>query len=342
MVVKMEIEEIKLTNIVPDKNNPRGTQEEIEELAESLQTNGQLKPIDVEDLGNGKYLVTDGNRRFKGFELIYKKTKKIPTVKCIVYKTLSPFERLIKQAQIDSQSKIYDVRARDILWTKIWKSGKYTKAEFRKLLGVKAASVEDYFDRMGVDDDIKKLDVNAGIMQETKILKGENRKKIIKFAVEHGKGAIALRQDVTVLKDASDELIDSFSKGEIDRDDVVKMKDLPQQKQLIAIETLKHLKKQAKTVPRLVKDDEITEEIMETPKGQAHKFLMRLETEIGKAVLQMNAIEGVLDMFEEKKLDGEFDTKTKKPLVLCLKDLQKAIVPASNRIEKTIQKWESS
>ena len=338
----MKIEEIKLTDIVPDKNNPRGTPEEIEELAESLQANGQFKPLDVEDLGNGKYLVTDGNRRFKGFELIYKKTNQIPAIKCIVYKTLSPFERLVKQAQIDSQSKIFDVRARDILWSKLWNSGKYTKTEFRKLLGVKTASIEDYFDRSGVDDDIKKLDVNAGIMQETKVLKGENRKKIIKFAVEQGKGAIALRQDIMVLKDASDELIDSFSKGEIDRDDVNKMKDLPQQKQVIAIETLKHLKKQAKTVPRLVRDDEITSENVNLPKMQAHKFLMKLETEISKAVLQMNAIEGVLDTFEEDKLDDQFDSKTKKPLVLCLKDLQKAIIPASNRLEKTIKKWESS
>ena len=119
------------------------------------------------------------------------------------------------------------------------------------------------------------------------------------------------------------------------------MKDLSQKKQIIAIETLKHLKKQAKTVPRLVRDEEITSETINTPKMQAHKFLMRLETEISKAVLQMNAIEGVLDAFEDEKLDEQFDAKTKKPLVLCLKDLQKAIVPASNRIVKTIKKWES-
>tara|TARA_Y100000310_G_C20696925_1_gene826365 strand:- start:3792 stop:4811 length:1020 start_codon:yes stop_codon:yes gene_type:complete len=338
----MKIEEIKLTDIVPDKNNPRGTQEEIDELAESLQTNGQFKPIDVEDLGNGKYFVTDGNRRFKGFEIIYKKTKKIPVVKCIVYKTLSPFERLIKQAQIDSQSKIYDVRARDILWGKIWDSGKYAKAEFRKLLGVKVASVDDYFDRMGVDDDIKKLDVNAGIMQETKSLKGDNRKKIIKFAVGQGKGAIALREDIKILKGASDELVDSFSKGEIDREDVGKMKDLPQKKQNIAIETLKHLKKQAKTVPRLVRDDEITEQNMNTPKMLAQKFLTNLEIRISKAVLEMNAIEGILDEFHKnKELNAQFDAKTKKPLTLCLKDLQKAIVPTSNMLEKTIKNWGS-
>ena len=81
---------------------------------------------------------------------------------------------------------------------------------------------------------------------------------------------------------------------------------------------------------------------MNTPKMLAQKFLTNLEIRISKAVLEMNAIEGILDEFHKnKELNAQFDAKTKKPLTLCLKDLQKAIVPTSNMLEKTIKNWGS-
>ena len=58
---------IPLANIVPNKNQPRKsfTNEAMEDLKQSIKTNGILQPITVRSLGNEMYEIISGERRFR-------------------------------------------------------------------------------------------------------------------------------------------------------------------------------------------------------------------------------------------------------------------------------------
>jgi ParB/RepB/Spo0J family partition protein len=333
----MEIKTIELSKLIPDKNNPRKTIEEIKEIAESIKINGQLKPIDVEDLGNGKYIITDGHRRYLGAKMNNAKT-----IECMIKKVLDEKERRLRQAQIDAQTKPFEGRDKYALWRKIWSTNKYTKKEFAKKLGVADDRVNDFFDYEGLDNEIKELNINPGLIQETKSLKGETRNKILKYAHKTGKGAMGLRQDVRMLKDAEEELVDAFVAEDIDKEDVGKLKGLSKEKQQISIESMKHFKKQLKTIPDLVNQDKIKSVKTAPEVINAQQFVTKLQNEIAKTSVQMSALEGTLTYIADEKLDQYFTPVMKERLIDVLDDLNGTIDESVNKIKKTIGSWRKS
>ena len=65
--------EMVLTNIMPDPNQPRTEFDEVEleQLAASLKTHGQLQPIRVRwSAGHGKWIVIAGERRYRAALLV--------------------------------------------------------------------------------------------------------------------------------------------------------------------------------------------------------------------------------------------------------------------------------
>jgi len=62
-----DAKEISLDNILPDPDQPRKRPDEakIEELAESIKMHGLLQPILVRSIGNGRFQLVYGERRFK-------------------------------------------------------------------------------------------------------------------------------------------------------------------------------------------------------------------------------------------------------------------------------------
>lgn len=77
----MDITLIKLSLIDEDKDQPRYqfNQEALEELASSIQEIGLLSPIKVRDMGNGRYKIIYGNRRYKASQMIG-----LDSIPCIV------------------------------------------------------------------------------------------------------------------------------------------------------------------------------------------------------------------------------------------------------------------
>lgn len=64
---KNEILQIPLKNIVPDAEQPRKNfdPERMADLIGSIKKHGIISPLQVQDIGNGTYLLEDGERRFR-------------------------------------------------------------------------------------------------------------------------------------------------------------------------------------------------------------------------------------------------------------------------------------
>jgi ParB/RepB/Spo0J family partition protein len=336
----MEIKKLKLSQLVTDKKNPRIDYEEIEELANSIQKNKQLQPLSVEDLRDGHFLIMDGHRRKMAFDLIKKKTKTDPVVECLITTELSEDERLVKRAAIDAQTKNLSVPERDELWVKIWKKNKYSEQEFAKNIGVPSSQVKHFLDRQNLTPSIKKLNMNAGILQETISLPKEHREKVLKYASKTGIGAMGLRQQVKELKGASDVLVNSFTKQEIDIDAVKQLKGLREDKQELAIANIVANKKHIAKIPTLVKDTKIK------PKNEAEQkritaqiFMNRLNDEISKTGTQIRLIRAVLEQIEEDKIEEHLNVNMKKGTSEMLSSLIDDVNEASALFKTYEKKW---
>ncbi len=79
-VVTSNYFELAVTEIIPNDNQPRRIFDEalLEELAESIRLKGVIQPIIVTKLENGKYMIIEGERRWRASGIAGKKT--IPVV----------------------------------------------------------------------------------------------------------------------------------------------------------------------------------------------------------------------------------------------------------------------
>lgn len=94
------VELIDVRKILPDENQPRKyfAADKMFNLKQSVKKHGIKVPVTVEDMGNGKYLLIDGERRFRtAIDLGLK------TVPCIIEAPKSESERLIEQFSIQEQ-----------------------------------------------------------------------------------------------------------------------------------------------------------------------------------------------------------------------------------------------
>jgi hypothetical protein len=264
-------------------------------------------------------------------------------VDCIVENKLSPEERLIKQALIDIQTKNWTTAERDSAWIKIWNTKKQDIGTFSKMLGTNRLQVELFLDRMNLDKEIKKLDLGVNMIGETRGMDNKIRTPLLQKVAREGMGRQQLREVIKVIKNTKSETIQkALLNGEINVEQAGQIKNLKDEKQEIAIESIKHMNKQIKTIPKLVERDKITSKKMDEKTRkllQLQEFIERLQTEIGNASSQMITIEGVLKQIVEENLDDVFNPKLRNTLATVLEELQETISPTVDRIEKTIKKW---
>lgn len=342
----MEMKKLEIDVLISDKKNPRVDYEEIEELANSLEKNGQLQPLNVEDLKDGTYLIVDGHRRKLAFDILKKRNKKVPKIECVLNNKMTDDERLVKRAAIDAQTKTLYVDERDELWSKIWKKGKYTNKEFADKLGVDSGNVRDFLDRLNLNPKIKReLKKShgkkfAGILQETLSLPQDRREKVLRYAAKTKKGAMALRQEVRELKTASDSLVDAFTKQEIELNQVVQFKDLKEEKQKLMIEQIKLNKKHMVRLPEIIKDiHKKPKDKKEEQKINAQKFVNRLVEEISKTITQLGLVSDVVDEIKEQKIDEHLSPALKKSISLSLKDLLEEIDNTHELLNDVKNEW---
>lgn len=339
-----EIISLPLDKVLPDKENPRRAKEEneIKELADSIERNGQEEPIHIEKL-NGKYLIIEGHRRFFALKILQERLGKPQMIDCIIRQTMSKEDRLLKRVVIDTQKRNWAIVDRDKAWKEIWDLKEWENTEFAKKIGTSKEQVRFFLERMNLKKNdpklYKALENKSGLLQETQIIKGENRKKVLRYAIRENVGAMALRQLVKVLKDASDTLIDAFTKGDIGIDEVNKMKSLDAEKQEIGIHTIKGMHTKIKKVPKILSKSQIKDA---DPKIKtAHEFMEKLQDEILNTTNQLMTIEGVLETIEDKGYDQYFSQKMKEGLNACLVELEKSMKNTTAQVKRSMNEWEA-
>lgn len=98
------MELIKVNKILPDEEQPRKYFDPIKmkSLKDSIKKHGIIRALDVEDLGNGKYLLEDGERRFRAAVELG-----LDVVPCNITGLLSASDRLVRQFTIQEQQEAW-------------------------------------------------------------------------------------------------------------------------------------------------------------------------------------------------------------------------------------------
>jgi len=115
-------QEIELDLIIPNPIQPRKIFENIDELAQSIKTQGLIQPISVKKIHN-KYMIISGERRFKACQLLN-------------LKTISAHIIEVDEHQLQEMALIENIQREDLtdvekakFISQLWNSGKYKKKQ---------------------------------------------------------------------------------------------------------------------------------------------------------------------------------------------------------------------
>lgn len=95
---------IPISQVVPDENQPRKyfNAEKLKTLKNSIQRYGIINPLVVQEVSKGKYLLVDGERRFRAATEL--KLKEVPV---LIEKPQTDTERLVRQFNIQEQHEAW-------------------------------------------------------------------------------------------------------------------------------------------------------------------------------------------------------------------------------------------
>ncbi len=132
---------LKMSEIVPDPNQPRKyfNAEKIKTLKESIKKYGVMTPIDVMEVSKDKYLLMDGERRFRSATEL--KLKEIPA---IISAPIGVTERLVRQFNMQEQHEAWTPVEKAVAITNISKEMKLPTSAVVKLLGLSTQDGQRY------------------------------------------------------------------------------------------------------------------------------------------------------------------------------------------------------
>jgi len=132
---------IKVDSIIPDSEQPRKLFEanKLSTLSASIKKHGIMTPLTLEDLGNSKYLIVDGERRFR-----CAKDLGLKEVPAIVVKQMSETERLIQQFHLQEQHEKWSATEKAYAILKLVDVTNYSLIQVCESLGLKKSQVNVY------------------------------------------------------------------------------------------------------------------------------------------------------------------------------------------------------
>lgn len=216
----MELKEIKIEDILVNKNQPRKyfNDRKFVELRESIKNNGLIQPIGVRPIGeNGKYEIVVGERRFRaclslGYETILATVHKLDDKKSYEYAVLENIQR-------DNLNPIEEAESYVVL---IQKYG-YTQESLADKLGKTRSSVSNKIRLLNLPEEVKKL------LREKKLSYGQARTIVslgikeeqIKLAEETLKNGYSVRvlEEIVREKNSKDNYVTLFDDLEKKIDD---------------------------------------------------------------------------------------------------------------------------
>lgn len=139
--IKKQIEYISLNRIVADENQPRKNFDpaKLASLAKSIEKHGILRPIDVEKMSDGKYLLVDGERRLRAAKIA-----KLEEVPVIVSETSDPVEHLVRQFHIQEQYEGWNPLEKAISIIRLTEILKTSIQQVCSILGIPERSAKNY------------------------------------------------------------------------------------------------------------------------------------------------------------------------------------------------------
>jgi ParB family chromosome partitioning protein len=251
-----EIIEIDVNRIKPNKFQPRQkfNEEEIKELAGSINSVGQINPIQVRKIeGDAKYdyELINGERRLRAHKLINK-----PKIKAIV-KDIddehSKAESIIENIQRSDLTTMERARAIAEL-EKI-----YSVIEISKLIGLSESRVRNFLDLMQLENKELADEVEKGEISEhhfrviKKIGNKEEREKVLKKVKAESINSQQTERLIKIIAEVPKEVADAVLSNIIDIDtaeNIAKIKETKNRK--LAIKSHKRLKAIEKNIEKKI------------------------------------------------------------------------------------------
>lgn len=136
-----KVTEVPLSKIVPDADQPRKmfAAERMADLVGSIKKHGIINPLQVQDLGNGTYLLEDGERRFRAATEIG--LKEVPV---IIQKKTSDVDRLIRQFHLQEQHEGWTSTEKATAVAKLAHTMKLSVKDMGALLSLPERTIKDY------------------------------------------------------------------------------------------------------------------------------------------------------------------------------------------------------
>ncbi len=144
-----KIQTLEVKNIVPDANQPRKyfAADKMRSLKESIKKHGIKQPVVVEDGGAGKFLLIDGERRFRAAQELG--LKEIPA---LVEKPQTKVERLVVQFNIQENHEGWTPVEKAVALTDISQEMGVTMKEATELLSIPYRVAQRYMAFAGLVD----------------------------------------------------------------------------------------------------------------------------------------------------------------------------------------------
>lgn len=135
------VENIALSKVVPDADQPRKlfAAERMADLIGSIKKHGIISPLQVQDLGNGTYLLEDGERRYRAAQEIG--LKEVPV---IIQGKTTDLERLIRQFHMQEQHEGWTSTEKATAVIKLAHGMKLNVGDMARLLSLPQRTIKDY------------------------------------------------------------------------------------------------------------------------------------------------------------------------------------------------------
>lgn len=194
----MEIKNIAVEKITTNPLQPRETfdREKIKELANSIKESDLLQPIVVQKL-NGTYRIIAGERRWRAFNVLKKKT--IPT---IVWDVKDDIDALEKSAIENLQREDLTSTERENVITELWKSGKYANKEIlAKKLGYRERGIYEFLKAKKIRKETSASEaISTKTLKLIEPLEPKERLEVIKKVERGDIGASRVLEEVRLIK----------------------------------------------------------------------------------------------------------------------------------------------
>ncbi len=140
-MTKLNIQDISVKKITPDPNQPRKYFDaaKMKTLTDSIKRYGIKQPLIVQELGNNKYLISVGERRFRAALQL-----DMDTVPCLVEKAKNETERLIEQFNVEEQHESWSPTEKAVAITTLAEKMGLSLTDTCRLLNV-AKGVQDRY-----------------------------------------------------------------------------------------------------------------------------------------------------------------------------------------------------